>query len=983
MNRLSPAATASLAVGLTLAAVCAQGSINPTLLQAPDTPAAADSGPIAIYSRARASVVHVYIEIDGPRGKFKIERASSGVIVDASGLVLTFHHLVAELAGATDKELFVQLDDAKNSQVPARVVRSDPKTGLALLAIDPAVAGGKLPVIELGADAPPPGETCLLIARPDGKDMLAFAGVTSAALAPVSQRGAMLTPEQCFLTDARNDVRGDGGPVVGADGRLLGLFGNEHVQHKRFDPTGDMAQDYEFMSRPSYGVVVNAAAIRQAFAREFGASTVKNGSLKRAGQVRASATAVAVAKIAPAVVGVLADGVKLPSFAADPGNMRRRTGVGSGVVIGADGYVVTNAHVAGDGAATVLVNGGKRYPAKVVRQTGGSNLALLKVDLPGGVKLPVAECAPDQDIVRAETVLAVARPSGDGVLVSGGVVSAIRRGGSRIQADADLGDANAGGAVVDINGRLLGVVDGGQFDMLRMQLMMRGDRVTKETNLDTFVSMRTIRRAFASHVEGGGTLKAPPATDPATRATPLTRMIEAQANAMLNIYIAENVAAAPEPDPDEIEDPFAESTPPELRGVSLGSGVIIDESGLAISNWHVVDASVNPDGSPRRDHVVTAKTFDGKEYDVEVLSISREDDLSLIRLKLKPGEKVHAIELGSSSDLRIGEGVAALGNPHGADNTITYGIVSKKQHFTRVRGRWAKLGPLIETDAAINGGNSGGALVDMRGRLVGINSAGGGTFTNTGFAIEVDHVRDVVINKLFSPYKLRSADLGLRTLDDEGKVLVMSVDDRGPAARAGVREGDRIVGLGGVEITWGPGFAMALRQLPAGVPVELAIERGGARQSFTIAPIDYAAWNVVQQASFEASTFEFREAPDRVRRACIALHRLFTGSATAVPAVIPETVVKVDRVFRGRGEFELALQPEDLLLAVELADEYDGDPVQIRFERLEQIRDLFNDKKLGKKDGVDHYKVPAEYKFWVARGGKVLPIIVRARRLLW
>ena len=91
----------------------------------------------------------------------------------------------------------------------------------------------------------------------------------------------------------------------------------------------------------------------------------------------------------------------------------------------------------------------------------------------------------------------------------------------------------------------------------------------------------------------------------------------------------------------------------------------------------------------------------------------------------------------------------------------------------------------------------------------------------------------------------------------------------------------------------------------------------------------------------------------------------------------------MSRAFAGRGEFELALQPEDLLLAVELADEYDGDPVQIRFERLEQIRDLFNDKKLGKKDGVDHYKVPAEYKFWVARGGKVQPIVVRARRLLW
>jgi S1-C subfamily serine protease len=124
---------------------------------------------------------------------------------------------------------------------------------------------------------------------------------------------------------------------------------------------------------------------------------------------------------------------------------------------------------------------------------------------------------------------------------------------------------------------------------------------------------------------------------------------------------------------------------------------------------------------------------------VRVLSISREDDLSLLQLELEPGEvRGRSRQFRRAGDRRER---AAIGNPHGAANTITFGVVSAKDQELRVRGRWAKLEHLIETDAAINGGNSGGALLDMNGRLVGINSAGGGTFTNRGYAIAVDHVR--------------------------------------------------------------------------------------------------------------------------------------------------------------------------------------------------------------------------------------------------
>src|SRR5690606_18654340 len=116
------------------------------------------------------------------------------------------------------------------------------------------------------------------------------------------------------------------------------------------------------------------------------------------------------------------------------------------------------------------------------------------------------------------------------------------------------------------------------------------------------------------------------------------------------------------------DDPFASLAEPELVTLGLGSGVIIDRSGLALSNWHVVDEAVNPDGSMKPDHAVTVRVFGGKTYPVEVLSISREDDLSLLRLVLEEGEEVPAVELGDSDALAIGENVAAIGNPHGRAN---------------------------------------------------------------------------------------------------------------------------------------------------------------------------------------------------------------------------------------------------------------------------------------------------------------------------
>lgn len=949
---------------LLAAKLAAQGTVNPSLLAAPAADAATTAGRTTgcagVVARATPSVVTVFVEIDGPEGKFAIERASSGVIVDPSGLVMTFRHLVAEAKGASDKQVVVQLADAANTKLPATIVRIDDRTGLALLKVTPPADG--LTAMPLGPDVATAGEPVVVVARPLGKEVLAFAGVASPALAPVQLGGVRFAPPDVFLCDARNDERCDGAPLVTMDGRLLGLYAAEHVQRPKSDPT------LEDLQRPSFGAMVSAGVLRRAFRSEFAAA---GKSLLQAPAPTVHAWTKAAAAAAPAVVGVWAGAGDWPALGdLDPGAVQRRDGLGSGVVLGANGLVVANLHVVQGGEPRVRLGDGRTFPAKVVKKSGNTNLALLQVELPAGTVLPVAACAGDDDLTLGETVLALGNPLGGQVVVSAGVVSAMRaREGGRVQADPNLGNQNGGGAIVDVSGRVVGIGDAGPTDPIAMAFAMRGERMTTESNLSTFVGMRRVRQVFAAELAGAAGASQADAT---LRQTPLTRMVEATRAAMLNIYVAKNVAKVDE------DDPFASMKEPELMPLSLGSGVIIDRSGLAISNWHVVDDATNPDGSMRADHVVTARLYDGKTYQVRVLSISRENDLSLLQLELQPGEAVHAVELGDSDALAIGEHVAAIGNPHGRANTITFGIVSAKAQGIRVRGRWAKMEHLLETDAAINGGNSGGALLDMQGRLVGINSAGGGTFNNVGYAIEVDHVRRTLLGLLLSSYKLRSPELGLRVLDEAGKVVVMDVDDRGPAAAAGVKSADRIVALGGQAITWGPGFARTLLACTPGEPVDLEVERQGEAKTFRLVPVAAPVWNVVQQSGLLVRDFPYVEAPERARAAAIGLHRKFTGDQSGEPAVIPESFVVVERVFAGGLTEGADVAASDLLLAVELRNEA-GDAVLVRIADVVALRDLFNDYRLGKyvQEGGQVWKT------WLARGDEVKKVELRAGRLFW
>lgn len=970
---LSPSVTTLLALAcatlteLPLPTLPAQGVVNQTLLRAPAadpaTVARLVSGTELAIAGARSAIVYVEVEVDGPRGKFPIVRSSTGIVVDASGLVLTFRHLVQEAIGATDKRLFVQWDDAERTRLPATVAHSDEATGLVLLQVKPP-AGST--AVSLGADHAVPGQPLVLLAYPEGKDLFAFAGVASPALADVEVLGRRWEAARVFLTDTKQDVRADGAAVLDLSGRLLGLFAAEKVRRDQSEPT------LEELRQPSFGVVVPVAAIRQAFASVLPRDAAPSTAAPAAPEVQA------VRRVAAAVVGVWGGEGEWPRIpTTDPGAIQRRPGLGSGVVLAAEGLVVTNAHLCLAANVRIRFADGEIRAAKVVRKHSASNLALLQVELPADKRLVAAETAPDDDVLLGETVLAIGNPAGGPVVVTAGVISAQRgREGGRIQADPNLGNQNAGGAIVDLAGRLVGIVDGGAIDPLEVAFAQRGDRATTETNLSTYLGIARVRSIFAAEIAAlpaTAAIRAPAAAtafEQALRRSPLVEMVARTSGAMLNVYVARDTR---KPDPD---DPFAEMEPAQLVTLGVGSGVLIDPTGIALSNWHVVAEAVHPDGSAKPNHAVRASVFGGKTYNVRVLSISREDDLSLLQLELAEGETVQAIELGSSSDLALGAAVAAIGNPHNRANTITFGVVTAKNQELRIKGRWAKMEHLLETDAAINGGNSGGALLDMAGRLVGINSAGGGTFTNRGFAIEVDHVRNQVLGLLLQAYKLRSPDLGLRVIDDNGEVVVMDVDARGPAAAAGLRSGDRIESLGGVPITWSPGFALQLARAEAGKPLPMVVRRQGARREFAPVPMASTEWAVVRQSGLQCQNLPFRANPERVRAAVVALHRRLTGDANAEPPVLPEQVVEITRVFAEEQRTPVDIQAGDLLLALELRHVQTGEPVFVRLEELGRLRDLWNDRELGTYEG-------SEWKVWLARGGEIRTAELVVKRLFW
>jgi serine protease Do len=275
---------------------------------------------------------------------------------------------------------------------------------------------------------------------------------------------------------------------------------------------------------------------------------------------------------------------------------------------------------------------------------------------------------------------------------------------------------------------------------------------------------------------------------------------------------------------------------------SLGSGVIIHPSGLVVTNAHVITGNARK--SRIKDVTVsyrpdwTGSKAEMKKFKARVLGFDRNNDLALLAIQA-PGP-FPAAKLGKSADLMIGETVVAVGNPLGREGSVTHGIVSATNRSLE-SPTGDQFDDLIQTDAPLNSGNSGGPLFNILGELVGINEAIAGDrqfgrAEGQGLALPVDRVRDLLSNR-FNAFDLLHLWLGLEDAEGDGHgVLVQRVERDGPAARAGLASGDVVVRVGSYDVVDRTSFNLSICSID-GDKLPLTIVRDGKRREVTVEPV--------------------------------------------------------------------------------------------------------------------------------------------------
>jgi Do/DeqQ family serine protease len=268
--------------------------------------------------------------------------------------------------------------------------------------------------------------------------------------------------------------------------------------------------------------------------------------------------------------------------------------------------------------------------------------------------------------------------------------------------------------------------------------------------------------------------------------------------------------------------------PQEQMQRSLGSGVMVDPSGLVVTNVHVIEGADQ----------VKVSLSDKREFEAEIVLKDSRSDLAVLRLK-DVHEKFPTLDFANSDELLVGDVVLAIGNPFGVGQTVTHGIISA---LARTQVGITDYQFFIQTDAAINPGNSGGALVDMTGRLAGINTAiysrSGGS-QGIGFAIPANMVRVVVASAKSGGKAVKRPWLGakLQTVTPEiaeslglhspSGALVASVVANSPAARAGLKSSDLITAIDGQAVEDPNAFDYRFATHPLGGTSQFDVQRGG------------------------------------------------------------------------------------------------------------------------------------------------------------
>ena len=282
-------------------------------------------------------------------------------------------------------------------------------------------------------------------------------------------------------------------------------------------------------------------------------------------------------------------------------------------------------------------------------------------------------------------------------------------------------------------------------------------------------------------------------------------------------------------------DRFGQRQPPQQRWMEgQASGFIISEDGYVLTNHHVVDGADE----------IKLVLNDGREFkDVEVIGSDDKADVAV--LKIKDAENLPVLELGDSDDLEMGEWVIAIGNPFGLTETLTVGVVSA---LGRKLGGGGAYQDFIQTDAAINPGNSGGPLLNLEGKVVGINSAiitGDRGYMGIGLAVPIN-MAAAIKDQLVATGKVHRGYLGITMqdvdpdmseffkLDDNNGAVITSVEEDSPADKAGLKKDDVIIKIGKKQIKDSQDVFNVIGFTAPDTKVEIAVIRGGKKKTLDV-----------------------------------------------------------------------------------------------------------------------------------------------------
>jgi len=281
---------------------------------------------------------------------------------------------------------------------------------------------------------------------------------------------------------------------------------------------------------------------------------------------------------------------------------------------------------------------------------------------------------------------------------------------------------------------------------------------------------------------------------------------------------------------------------PQRKGQALGSGVVVDKSGYILTNNHVVD---------KADRIRVKFNHDPVEYDAKVIGVDSATDLAVIRVEGK--HDLVPVKIGNSDAVQVGDWAIAIGSPFGYQATVTAGIISAKERDVDPTMQFQHF---LQTDAAINPGNSGGPLLNIRGELIGINTAiatrNGGN-QGVGFALPVNTAASVY-NDIIKNGRVTRGSIGIRFLPsdtDQARanlkvagakdgVFVQNVTPGGPAEKAGMKDGDVIVGINGKPISDGNQLVNTVTATALGQSLNIAVERDGKRHDLKVVVADLA-----------------------------------------------------------------------------------------------------------------------------------------------